>query len=123
MYGLAAAAFCLAAQPITGSMTMGAVAHTAAVINLFNLIPVWQLDGSRGFASLTRNQRILVLVAAAALWLATSQPMLILIALVAVFRAFSKDAAPEPDNTGLMQFLSLLAGLTGVAMIAERFSK
>ncbi len=123
IYGLGAAIFTLIAGYAIGSKLWLAVAHFTAVINLFNLIPVWQLDGSRGFASLTRNQRILVLVAAATLWLATSQPMLILIALVAVFRAFSKDAAPEPDNTGLMQFLSLLAGLTGVAIIAERFSK
>jgi Zn-dependent protease len=123
IYGLGAAIFTLIAGYAIGSKLWLAVAHFTAVINLFNLIPVWQLDGSRGFASLTRNQRILVLVAAVTLWFATSQPMLILIALVAVFRVFSKDAAPEPDNTGLMQFLSLLAGLTGVAMIAERLLK
>ena len=39
-----------------------------ALINLFNLIPVCQLDGSRGLRSLTRSQRGLVLAATAALW-------------------------------------------------------
>jgi Zn-dependent protease len=123
VYGLGAAVFTLVAGYAIGSKLWLAVAHFTAVINLFNLIPVWQLDGSRGFASLTRNHRLLVLAAAITLWLATSEPMLILIALAAVFRAFSKDAATEPDNTGLMQFLVLLAALTGVATLAAHLAK
>src|SRR5580658_9167458 len=81
LYGLAAAAFCLAVQPATGSLTVGAVAHTAAVINLFNLIPVWQLDGSRGLHSLTRIQRGVLLAVALGLWAITREGMLLLIAL------------------------------------------
>ncbi len=34
--------------------------------------------------------------------------MLTLIALVAVYRLFSKDYAPEPDRSGLLQFLGIL---------------
>jgi Zn-dependent protease len=39
-----------------------AVGTVGAWINLFNLIPFWQLDGNRGFRSLSRTQR----------WLATA---------------------------------------------------
>ena len=34
-----------------------AIARVGAWINLFNLLPVWQLDGGRGFAALSRRQR------------------------------------------------------------------
>jgi len=31
------------------------IAHFGAWVNLFNLVPVWQLDGARGFRALTAN--------------------------------------------------------------------
>jgi Zn-dependent protease len=120
LYGLAAAAFCLAAQPLTGSMTLGAVAHTAAVINLFNLIPVWQLDGSRGLHSLTRVQRGMLLVVAMGLWAITRQGMLLLISVGLIYRLFTKDQAEQADDTGVMQYAGLLVALTAVAVVAER---
>lgn len=123
MYGLAAAAFCLAAQPATGSMTMGAIAHTAAVINLFNLIPVWQLDGSRGLHSLTRGQRGTLLVVAVGLWAITREGMLLLVALGLGYRLFTKDQAPQGDDTGVMQYAGLLVALTAVAVLAVRFMR
>lgn len=120
LYGLAAAAFCLAAQPLTGSMTLGAVAHTAAVINLFNLIPVWQLDGSRGLHSLTRIQRGMLLAVAIGLWAITRQGMLLLISVGLTYRLFTKDQAEQGDDTGVMQYAGLLVALTAVAVLAER---
>ena len=39
---------------------LAAIAHTGAWINLFNLLPVWQLDGNRGFAPLARDGRLAV---------------------------------------------------------------
>ena len=48
IYGLGAAAFCLAAGYMTGAKAWDAIAHFGAVINIFNLTPVWTLDGSRG---------------------------------------------------------------------------
>jgi Zn-dependent protease len=123
IYGLGAAAFALAAGYLTGAKALGAIAHFGAFMNLFNLIPVWQLDGGRGFASQTRQQRLIILVAAAALWFVTKELMLGLIALGAGYRLFTKDAAQEPDYKGMGQFLGLLAALTAVSMLAERYSK
>src|ERR1700722_16019731 len=120
LYGLAAAAFCLAVKPLTGSMAMGAIAHTAAVINLFNLIPVWQLDGSRGLRSLTRVQRAVLLIVALVLWAVTSQGMLFLIALGLAYRLFTKDQGEQGDDTGVMQYAGLLVALTAVAVLASR---
>jgi hypothetical protein len=62
----------------------------------------------------------MVLVTAIALWWITSESMLLLIAVGATYRLFTKDAAPEPDQKGLFQFLGLLAALTSVVMLAQR---
>lgn len=123
IYGLGAAAVALALSYGSGSKMWAAIAHFGAVINLFNLIPVWQLDGSRGFASLTRSQRIIILASAAVIWLVCSEPVLFLIALAAVFRLFTKDASPEPDPRGLAYFVGLLVALTVVALLAQSLAK
>ncbi len=119
IYGLGAAVVMLGASYLTGSKACASIAHFGGVINLFNLIPVWQLDGSRGFRSLDRNQRIIVAALAAVLWFVTKESMLILVALVAVYRLFTKDSAPEPDQTGLLQFAGLLVALSVVIVLAR----
>jgi Zn-dependent protease len=123
IYGFGAAAFALAAGYVTGAKAWDAIAHFGAVINLFNLIPVWQLDGSRGFASQTRQQRLLILVAAGGLWWLTGEVMLGLVTLGAGYRLFTKDSAQDPDNIGMAQFLGLLAALATVAILAQRHAQ
>jgi Zn-dependent protease len=56
MYGLGVPLLALGAWRFTGIPILGAIAHLTAWMNLFNLIPVWQLDGSRGLRSFTRGQ-------------------------------------------------------------------
>jgi Zn-dependent protease len=118
LYGLGAAAAALAMYAITRKPIWSAVAHFGAVINLFNLIPVWQLDGSRGLHSLTRGQRLVVVAVASGLWMLTWNPMLFLIAAVAGYRLFTRDWQTEPDSEGLVRFALLLVLLTAVAVLA-----
>jgi Zn-dependent protease len=117
-YGLAAAVAALGVYYATGVKIWGVIADFGAWVNLFNLIPVWQLDGSRGLRSLTRSQRGLVLLAAATLGLPTWNPMLLLIALGCAYRMFTRDWQAQPDNRGLAQFLGLLAALTAVLTLS-----
>src|SRR5258706_13079612 len=49
IWGLGAAIVCMGMYLFTGSGLWAALAQTGAWINLFNLIPIWQLDGGRGF--------------------------------------------------------------------------
>ncbi len=93
------------------------------MINLFNLVPVWQLDGSRGFVSQTRQQRMIILATAAILWWFTKEPMLLFVTIGGVYRLFTKDAAEVPDNLGMGQFLGLLLALSAVAMLAQRWAQ
>jgi Zn-dependent protease len=120
IYGLGAALAALGAYYITGVKVWGVIAHFGAWINLFNLVPVWQLDGSRGLRSLTRNQRALVLAAAGTLWLLSGNTMLLAILLVCAYRIFTRDWQDVPDNQGLMQYLGLLAALTTVVMLTAK---
>ena len=119
LYGMGAAVVSLAICFLTKQNIWAAIAHFGAVINLFNLVPVWQLDGARGFHSLTRWQRLAVLATAMVLWVTASEPMLLLIAIGCAYRMFTKDAAREPDSTGLYQFLALLASLAAVSVLAR----
>jgi Zn-dependent protease len=119
LYGLGAAVFCLAVHAATGSKTWGAIAHATAVMNLFNLVPVWQLDGSRGLHSLTRRQRAMLLAIALVIGAVASEGWMFIIAMGLVYRLFTKDAAREPDNTGFMQYGLLLAALTTVIVLAR----
>jgi len=117
--GLGAALAALGMYFATHANIWAVIAHFGAVINLFNLIPVWQLDGSRGFHSLTRHERGIVLMVSVTLWYFIGTPMLLLIALGATYRMFTKDWQVEPDRQGLLQFLGLLAALSLVFAISS----
>ncbi len=92
-----------------------AIARVGAWINLFNLLPVWQLDGGRAFAALARKQRGIV---AGVLWmlaLSAGDGMLFLLAVAATFRAVPKGTAPAVGDRGvLVTYLVLIVGLTAL---------
>jgi Zn-dependent protease len=117
LYGLVTAIASLVLYWGTGAKIWAAIAHFGAIVNLFNLIPIWSLDGARGLHSLTRGQRGLVLLTAVLLWILTSNSMVFLIAAVGAYRMFTRDWQNEPDTTGLAWFIGLLAALTAVAAL------
>jgi Zn-dependent protease len=119
IYGLGAAIVALILAFVTGAKIWFAIAHFGAVVNLFNLIPVWSLDGSRGLRSLTRLHRGIVLAVAAALWMLSGNSMLFLIAAVCTYRMFTRDWQREPDNEGLIQFVGLLIVLSAIAAFSS----
>lgn len=120
IYGLGAAIVCLLAAVATGSKAWYAIAYATGVMNLFNMIPVWQLDGSRGLHSQARGQRGMLLAIALGLWALSGQLFLLLVAIALTFRMFTKDAPVEGDSTGFMQFGGLLAALTTVIVLAQQ---
>ncbi|MCU1233470.1 MAG: peptidase [Candidatus Solibacter sp.] len=118
LYGLGAALASLGLFYATGRPIWAVIAHFGAMINMFNLIPIWQLDGSRGLRSLTRTQRGMVLAAAGGLWAVLGIPMLGLVALGCAYRMFTKDWEDEPDQQGLMQFLGIMVALALVFVLS-----
>ena len=56
-------------------------------------------------------------VAVLAAWLASGVGMLMIVGLVAVFRAFEKEAAPEPNHRAFGEFVFLVVTLSLLASI------
>ena len=118
IWGLGAALAAFAVYALTGNAFWGAVARAGAWINLFNLLPVWQLDGGRGLRSLDRIQIFVLAALTGGLWYFTKEGLLILIGLLLAFRAFTKrDQPAETDWTGFIQFAGLLAALSLLCLI------
>jgi Zn-dependent protease len=89
-----------------------AVAHFTAYINLFNLIPIWQLDGGRGFRALDRQQRLLSVGIMVAMWYFTDTGMFLILAAGAAYRIFwTKDHPAEGDRGAFYQYAALLITL------------
>jgi Zn-dependent protease len=119
LWGAAAAVVFLALGKYTGHGMAVAVGRVGAWINLFNLIPVWQLDGGRAFNALSRRQRTF---AAAALWILTFMGidgMVLMVALGATFRAAQKDAPQEADAATLLEYMSLVLILVAVMVLGR----
>jgi len=108
VWGLGAGLAAYGVFAITKIPIWGAIAELTGFINLFNLIPIWQLDGSRGFHALSRGQRLTIVGAVALALAATGQGLLMILGLVAGFRAFQKT-----ETAGDMQTLVTFVGLVG----------
>lgn len=117
LWGFAAALVCFLIAIGLHSPLFAALAKVGAWINLFNLVPVWQLDGSRAFRSLTRMHRWVAVAGVAASFAFSREPWLLLILVVGAFRAFGKDAAEEPDSQALGEYLFLTVALSALTMI------
>jgi Zn-dependent protease len=94
VWGLGATVAAYVAYVVLGTPIWLAIAEISGFLNLFNLMPIWQLDGARGFHALSREQRwFVVAVIAVALWL-TAVPILWIVGGVAVYGAFRGPAGP-----------------------------
>jgi Zn-dependent protease len=117
VWGLGAAVVAAAIFALTRNTFWAAIAHTTAVLNLFNLTPVWSLDGSRGFASQSTRQRWFILVILAAAFVVTREGMLVVVALVALWRAFQKNAPRLDDWAGFTRYAVLVIALAALTKI------
>lgn len=127
VWGAGAAAFALVAGLASHQHIFIVIARVGAWINLFNLLPVWQLDGGRGFSALSQRQRGVVAGVLWVLFLTMHEGLLLLLALAATVRAIGprkssagSDAAPQNasgaapsvgDVPVLFTYLALVIGL------------
>lgn len=107
-WGLGAALACAAVYWMGGGAYWGALARTGALINLFNLLPFWQLDGGRAFHALSRPQRMIAVGGLLAIWALTWQGLVFLLAMLAAWQAYA-GGAEEPDRNVLARYLFLSA--------------
>jgi Zn-dependent protease len=119
IWGAVAALTFLVAGRWTHHAGAVAVGRVGAWINLFNLIPVWQLDGGRAFNAFSRRQRV---VAAVSLWILALMQidgMLLLLALGATYRAWSKQAPEDGDAGAFVTYAGLTLGLAAIIVLGK----
>ena len=114
VWGLAAAIGAWLVALVTGAPIWTAIAELTAFINLFNLTPIWQLDGSRGFHAMTRNDRWVAVATIGLMAWVTGIGLLWILGAVAVWRALSGPPGPGHNRTlftyqALVVLLSLIA--------------
>jgi Zn-dependent protease len=114
IWGLAGTLVAIAGAGLGGGPMWLAVARVAAWINLFNLLPVWQLDGNRGFAALSTMGRWAIVAAFALGWLIAGDGLFALLVLAATVRAMASDAPDRADSVTLLQFAVLVIALSVV---------
>lgn len=112
MWGLGASVLWLLIYLGTGAKFFAGLTVVNSGLNLFNLVPVWQLDGSHGIRPLTRVERFWLTGVVFGLWLLTGKGWLVIIAAVMGFRAFQKDVAEKKDLAIFGQFAFLIVALS-----------
>ncbi|MDX2198106.1 MAG: site-2 protease family protein [Phycisphaerae bacterium] len=127
MWGLGAALAALGVFLAGGGLIWGAIAKVGAWINLFNMIPVWQLDGSRGFRALAGWQRGAIVLLIFASWyilgvaqipgLSQADGLLLLVGIVAAGRALLERAPDSGDTRAFLQFAFLAVAHTTLASL------
>jgi Zn-dependent protease len=117
IWGLGAAAACAATYGVSHQPIWAALARVGAWINLFNLMPIWQLDGGRAFRSLTRSQRWLAVTAIATAWAVTAEGLLVLLMVVGAARTALEKPAGEPDSGALLQYVALVVVLSAMVVL------
>jgi Zn-dependent protease len=117
IWGLSAAVITAIAYWVTGFEMLAAVASVGAWINLFNMVPIWQLDGSRGFRAISKSGRWLIVALIGACGVATQEGLYLLIGIAAVMQCFSRNAPTETDRRTFAEFAVLLVALGAVSML------
>jgi Zn-dependent protease len=115
-WGLGAGIAAYGMHRVTGAPIWAAIAQVTGFLNLFNLIPIWQLDGSRGFHALPTPQRWAAVVGIAIVFLLTGQKLLVIVGAVAAFRALQRTNEDSYSGVlaayiGLVATHSLLAAI------------
>ena len=117
IWGLGAALACLGVYVWTDLPAWGALAHVGAWINLFNLLPVWQLDGAHGFRALTRPQRWAAAAVIGAAWALSAEGLLVLLLLGALWAAWGGRPAERGDWRALAEYAGLVIALTALTKV------
>jgi Zn-dependent protease len=112
IWGLGASIATLILYYLTQLPIVLAIATVGAWINLFNLMPFWQLDGARGFRSLSIQQRWIALGVIAVTGFVLQEGLLVLVGIGALMQCFAKNAPSRGDPRGLLTYVGLIVCLT-----------
>jgi Zn-dependent protease len=116
--GCIGAAVCALLWMATGDTLWIALASMSALLNVLNLIPVWVLDGGQTIKALNKTERIVLACAAILLAAGLREPVLLLVAAGAGYRAFTKDVPTASNPAVVVYYLLVLAALAFLVGLA-----
>ena len=114
VWGLSAAVVSWLIYLATGAGIWLALAELTGFLNLFNLIPIWQLDGARGFHALSRPERWMVVMVVIVAQLLSGVGVLWIVGAVAGYQALRGTPGPGHRPT-LLTFSGLVLALAWFA--------
>lgn len=123
LWGLGSVIACYGLYLATGQLMFAAIAKLAAVINLFNLIPIWQLDGGHAYKAFSRPHRWLAAAAASTIWATMPETdevqyfLVFVLMACAVARAGFDRPSREPDLVSALEYAALIVALGLAAQI------
>ncbi|HEY3626440.1 MAG TPA: site-2 protease family protein [Terracidiphilus sp.] len=109
--GWVAAGCCYLMYAHTQQPVWAALARTGAVLNIFNLIPVWFLDGAKAVDAMGLLERVALLAAVLGLWAYTRENICLFVAAGVGWRLFTKDKPGESDGSTWFYFVAVLFAL------------
>lgn len=117
IWGLGAALFAAVLGLAFQAPACLVVAHWGAWINLFNLTPVWSLDGARGFHALRCRERIIAAVVFAAAWLPINPGIALLAAGAGLYGITRPNEPATTDRRAFWEYLALCVALAAFSLI------
>lgn len=121
LWGLGAALACWGLFAVTGNALFAALRHVGSLLNIFNLLPIWSLDGSRGLRGLSRPLRMALTAITAGVAIFTGNVFAWLIAGILLVRLFvvrgQEPDIAEPDWFVFALFVGLVVSLAWIANI------
>lgn len=119
LWGCGAALVAYATYRATGVSYWATVAHWGALINAFNLIPVWQLDGAHAFKAMSRPHRITAAAAVLAAAVLSGERMLWLPLIGAAWTIFTTKPAERADVRAVGYYVALVGALSLLAALSN----
>jgi Zn-dependent protease len=117
IYGLGAALFAAGLWLLTHRPIFAAIAGVGAWINLFNLVPVYTLDGGRGFHAMSQVQKFLAAATVGGAWYFTSDGLLLIIGIICLYRAVTDKSEKQGNWKAAITYMLLVITLTAVSVL------
>jgi Zn-dependent protease len=94
-----------------------AIAQLGAFINLFNLTPVWSLDGARGFHAMRRRDRIAASCVFVAAWMPVNPGIALIAGAAAIYGITRKNEPEETDPRAAWEYIALCVAFGAFAWL------
>ena len=119
LWGFGAAAVSYAIYRATGIAYWATIAGWGALINVFNLTPVWQLDGAHAFKAMSRAHRIAAAAALLAASVLSGQRMIWLPFIGASWAVFTMKPTARADIRAVGYYVALVGALSVLAALCR----